>query len=309
MVFNVNWMLRFFRSTFSASFVVFFFSDYLFITRELAESDSVFSVASGSNTFSLTYFTFTRNLGPVWDHRILAILAYLYLLLAIIYRPKYLKWDILLSLIIVVTSLSRGAILTYLFILGAHFFQTERKKVVIGLIAASILLPILLIVSISLLPDQAIEYLQSFNPFSENNALDQRSAFADYAMNVFVDYPVFGKGVGSLTSKLIDRSIVVDGVILSYVGDAFWYILLAEMGIIGFLLYLLFLKEVFLSKNLLTVALFVGFSIQLLGTDIPDMRFFYFAILVLVFIAKNKLSLIFLNKQIDVQPIIEPKPY
>jgi uncharacterized membrane protein YiaA len=66
-------------------------------------------------------------------------------------------------------------------------------------------------------------------------------------------------------------------------------VLLAEMGIVGSLLYFLFLLEVFFSPNLLNIALILGFVIQLLGTDIPDMRFYYFAILVIVYLGNLKL--------------------
>jgi len=292
--FNIIGLIRFFRSIFISSLIVFFFSDYLSITRDLMESDLIFSVASDSNSFSLSYFSFTRNMGPTWDHRILAILAYLYLLLTVIHRPKYWKWDIALSLVIVVTTLSRGAILTYTFILVAHFILIGKRKLVIAfaLIAFSSLLIVLTLVLFSgdLFSDSTLDYLRSFNPKSANNALDQRAVFADYSMTAFADGPIWGRGVGYLTSRLIERSIIVDGVSISAAGDAFWYILLAEMGIVGFLLYLLFLKEVFLSKSILSLALFLGFSIQLLGTDIPDMRFYYFAILVIVFMSKRALS-------------------
>ena len=285
--FDAKGMLRFFRSIFVASLVVLFFSDYLTITRDLMESDSVFSVASDPNSFSLVYFSFTRNLGPAFDHRILAIMAYLFLLLCIIYKSEYLKLDMIISSIIVVSSLSRGAILTYSFILIAYWVQMKKEKLVIVLLLVGALIGVLMIFSTSLLPDPVQEYLQSFSPRSQDNALDQRVVFANYAMAAFAKNPIFGAGIGALTSKLISRSIYVDGAMVAAVGDAYWYILLGETGIIGVLLYLLFLKEIFLAKNMLFVALFVGFSIQLLGTDIPDMRFFYFAILVIVFMAKK----------------------
>lgn len=285
---NVDAMLRFFRSIFVASIVVFIFSDYLAITRDLMESDSVFSVASDPNSFSLVYFSFTRNLGPAFDHRILAIMAYLFLLLCLIHKSEYLKLDIIISLIIVASSLSRGAILTYSFILVAYWFQMRKQKLVIVLLSLCLVMGTLFIFSKSLLTDSVLEYLQSFSPGSKDNALDQRAVFANYAMEKFSEHPIFGAGVGALTSNLIDRSLVVDGAVVTVVGDAFWYILLAEMGAVGIAFYLLFLKEVFLARNLLFVALFAGFVIQLLGTDIPDMRFYYFAILVLIFMARKE---------------------
>ncbi|NBW34965.1 MAG: O-antigen ligase domain-containing protein [Cytophagia bacterium] len=288
--FDADQMLRFFRSVFSASIIVFFFSDYLNITRDLMESDMAFSIASGEQAYSLTYFSFTRNMGPSWDHRIFAILAYLYLLLSIVYRSRYLKFDIAISFIVVVTTLSRGAILTYLLILAAYFFIVGRKQFILVVTSLGILAIISLFFLKEILPDQAINFLETFNPTSRNSALDQRRVFADYAMKAYLDDPIMGKGIGFVTSLLIERSIYVDGVSIAAVTDAFWYSLLAEMGLIGFLLYVLFLKEVFLSKSVLMVALFVGFSVQLLGTDIPDMRFYYFGILVLGHLAKRTLS-------------------
>lgn len=285
--FNVDGILRFFRSVFIASIIVFFFSDYLSITRDLMESDSVFGVTSPPNSFNLVFFSFTRNVGPAFDHRILAIMAYLFLLMSIVHKSKYLKWDIIISIIIVVSSLSRGAILTYAFILAVYWIKTRGLHMASVVTWVSIIVCALSLFSTNLINNSTQEYVQSFNPGSANNALEQRAAFANYAMDAFSVNPVFGSGVGALTSNLIERTIVVDGATIKVIGDAFWFILLAEMGIVGGLLYFLFLKEIFLVKNLLFVALFAGFLIQLLGTDIPDMRSFYFAFLVLVFMAKH----------------------
>lgn len=283
-------MLHFFRAVFISSIFVFLFSNYLPLTRGLLESDSVFGVSSSSNAFSYTSFSFVRNIGFVWDPRILAILAYLYLLLAIIQDSKFLRLDILLSGTVAITTLSRGGILTYCLILLVYFFIVARKSLAIAFIVGFLTLVGALIFSSFFFTDTILEFLQSFNPVGNNNALSQRSVFASYALDSFRENPVFGKGVGFLTSNLIDRSILVDGEIVTVVGDAFWYILLGEMGIVGFIFYILFLSEVFLSRKLLNVALFFGFIVQLLGTDIPDMRFFYYAVLVTVLLIKNSLE-------------------
>jgi hypothetical protein len=306
--FDSNEMIRFFRSVLMASVVVFFFSDYLSTTRELMESDLAFSVASDSRTYSFTYFSFTRNMGPTWDHRIFAIFCYLYLLLSIVSESKYLKWDIALSAVIVITTLSRGGLLTYSLILLAYLFVVQRRLLLISVASVSAILIVFLIFSSILLPEAALEFLESFNPFSSGNALEQRGGFAAYAMKEFFHNPIFGNGVGYLSSDLSIRSIEVDNAVYNTATDAFWYILLAEMGIVGFLLYLLFLKEVFVSKNVLTIALFVGFAVQLLGTDIPDMRFYYFAILILGFMAKSKLSALFAEKNLHRPPLLLDKP-
>lgn len=288
--FYSNGLIQFFRSVFIASVLVFFFSDYLSSTRDLMESDLTFSVASDSRTYSFTYFSFTRNMGPTWDHRIFAIFCYLYLLLSIVSQSKYLKWDIILSSLMVITTLSRGGMLTFSFILLAYFFVVQRRLIIISLASFSIILVILLFFSSLLLPEAAVDFLSSFNPAVKGNALEQRGGFAAYAMREFINSPIFGDGVGHLSSNLAERSIVLGNAVYNTATDAFWYILLAEMGIVGFLLYILFLKEVFLSKNVLMIALFIGFSIQLLGTDIPDMRFYYFAFLVIIYMSKKSFS-------------------
>ncbi|MCZ8285418.1 MAG: O-antigen ligase family protein, partial [Bacteroidia bacterium] len=294
--FNVYGLIRFLRATFFACLLVYFTSSYLPLTRILIESDSIFSVASGPNSYSLVYFSFVRNMGFFWDHRILAIYSYLYLLLTVVYKPKYFRLDILLSLIIVITSTSRGGMVTYALIMFVYLFQIYRARlfVVLGIAISCVVFAI--IIAGAFLPSSTLYFLNSFNPNSEYNAMSQRHFFSDYAMDAFKEHPLLGQGVGSLSSHLIDRHLVVDGVEVPAVTDAYWYVLLAEMGIVGFVFYLLFLMEVFFSNKLLSIALLIGFSIQLLGTDIPDMRFYYFAILVTVYIINLKFKKISLNE-------------
>jgi hypothetical protein len=227
-------------------------------------------------------------MGFFWDHRILAIFSYLFLLMSIIYKPKYYQLDVLLSFIIVVTSTSRGGMVTYALILFVYLFQVYRYKLVLMISVLAISGIIAIIFAGVFLPPSALYFLQSFSPNSQYNAISQREFFSNYALNAFSYHPVFGNGVGFLSSHSIDRHLIVDGVTVPAVGDAYWYILLAEMGVVGFLLYLFFLFEVFYSNKLLSIALLIGFSLQLLGTDIPDMRFYYFAILVTVYMINFK---------------------
>src|SRR5690606_11207616 len=176
---------------------------------------------------------------------------------------------------------SRGGMITYGLILSAYLFQVYKYKFIATLSIIIVVSIIFLGVAESVLPPHAVRFVKSFNPKSKTNAISQRSSFSDYSIEAFKEKPVFGHGVGALSSSTIDRNLIVDRVEVPAVTDAYWYILLAEMGLFGFLLYLLFLFEVFYSVNLLNVGLLLGFTVQLLGTDIPDTRFYYFAILVL----------------------------
>jgi len=295
--FDTEGVTRFFRTVLAASLIAYFFCDYLSITTEIMESDKAFSRSSDPRTFSFTYFTFNRNMGPTWDHRIFAIFCYLLLLLSIVNKSKYLKWDIILSSLVILTTLSRGGILTYSLILLAYFFVVQRRLIIVSIAFFIVVLLVFLFFSSVLLPEAVLDFLSSFNPTVSGNALEQRGGFAAYAMSEFIDNPIFGSGVGHLSSSLADHSIVLGNAIYNTATDAFWFILLAEMGIIGFLLYILFLKEVFLSKSVLMIALFIGFSIQLLGTDIPDMRFYYFGFLVIMHMTKKSLNVDMANSK------------
>lgn len=289
--FDFNALIRFFRASFLAVILIYFGPNFLYKMTALIESDSVFGTASPPRSFSLVYFSLERNLGFTWDHRIMAILAYLFLMLSLTQKPKYYALDILLSLSVVLTSTSRGGMITYFLILMAFFFQKYRKFFSLGVVVL-VALTIMLYALIKLNPsNQLSAFLISFNPKAEHNAMTQREFFSNYSLVSFKESPIIGHGVGHLSSVLIDRNLIVDGAVVPAVGDAYWYVLLAEMGVIGFLLYVLFLLEVFYSSSILNVALLLGFSIQLLGTDIPDIRFFYLAILILVYQINARLKL------------------
>lgn len=288
--FKVEAILRFLRVTFFSSLVLYVMPDYLHITQRLIESDSVFSVASAPNSYSLVYMTLIRNLGFFWDHRILAIVAYLFLVLTLVFRPKYFKLDILLSFLIVITTTSRGGMVTFALVMLVYFFQVYRYKVVYVATVLILIVSGFLYFAENLFSSSTVYFIRSFNPQSKYNAISQRKAFSDYALEAFQYHPVVGNGVGFLSSHTINRDLVVDGVKIPAVGDAYWYVLLAEMGLLGLILYALFLMEVFYSPKLVNIALLIGFAVQLLGTDIPDMRFYYFAILIMVYLANIKLS-------------------
>ena len=287
---NTEELIKFFRTIFIAMIILYFYENYLPITKSLIESDTIFSVSLPKNSYSLVYLSITRNMGIFWDHRILAIFSYLYLILILAYKKNNYLPDILISFLVVLSSTSRGGIITYLLILLTFIIHKGQIR---NFIVGAILLIILTLgfnVSKKLIDVNKLNFLKSFNITSQYNALSQRKVFSSIALEAFRKKPIFGNGVGFLSSINIERNLYVDGTYIPAVGDAYWYILLAEMGIVGLLLYFLFLVEVFNSFNLFNIALFFGFCIQLLGTDIPDMRFYYYSILVIVFLVNEKLS-------------------
>ena len=70
---------------------------------------------------------------------------------------------------------------------------------------------------------------------------------------------------------------------------------LAEKGIIGFILFLLSLNEIFYSnRNRVSLFFFIGLILNLIGTDIPKQGFYYFVI-ILIYYGTSQLNI----KQIE----------
>jgi hypothetical protein len=124
-----------------------------------------------------------------------------------------------------------------------------------------------------------MDYIEPVISVGGENPLAQRADFSLFAWNAFLQSPL-GLGLGALRN-------ITTGVDLGYhvfdsVTDAFLLILLAEVGIVGFLVFALSLRELAWGKNVPSKALFLGLTIQMVGTDIPDFGPPYFAAMALI---------------------------
>lgn len=78
---------------------------------------------------------------------------------------------------------------------------------------------------------------------------------------------------------MVDRNILVGEAYYPKASDAFIFIQLAELGVIGFAFFVLSLLELLSRKNSISFFLILGLLVQMTGTDIPDMGIFYFLML------------------------------
>ena len=102
-----------------------------------------------------------------------------------------------------------------------------------------------------------------------DNSLYMRSYYIDLAKRMFLESPLFGKGMGNF-AKIIDRVYMLDGV---YSHNNFWQIL-SELGLFGFLIYyslyvvilIRLAKGAFINKSRINM-LFFTFMILLITLE------------------------------------------
>jgi len=279
-VFPIQRILLFFRYLFVAMIVFYLVPGYGDTVRNLLMDGVVFKIPIESNQYFIldTYF---RNLGIFWDCRVLGLFCVVTIYLALVHRPKGWGWDLLLAYIALLSTFARapmaiGVIIgLYAFTFGARVTWSRR----FARLASAVLLSTAIAFVLYASPLQ--EYIDSFSLLSDDGALGQRSGFRVYAMEQFKENP-FGHGLGFLKSPDIERSINIGNGALSRASDAFWFILLAEVGIFGTILFALSFWEIIFRRSAYTIILLGGLAITLLGTDIPDMGAYYFVFLILI---------------------------
>ncbi|MBH0073655.1 hypothetical protein I6E78_17015 [Pseudoalteromonas sp. NZS127] len=223
-----------------------------------------------------------RNAGFFWDTRITGIICYVFIYICLIKNVRNFKFNLFIGTLVLLSTLSRGAIgvgvlllLTYVFIgiIKGRFLNTVLLGAIISFVAVgSVLFEFV---------EVEDHFFDSFLLTSDNNALSQRSGFREYSLDNFFNHP-FGTGVGSLKGIGPVRDIAIKGAHVHTVGDSFLFSKLGEMGVVGFLLFVLSLSEIILSRNLYSLIFMFGVFIQLTGTDLPDMKQFYFIFLILI---------------------------
>ncbi len=269
-------IIIFFRYIFIASLSVMAFTDYIIINQELLSGSIVFKQEVINPQLSIV--DLVRNQGCFWDSRILGIFSYLYLYLVLTNKVKYKGFDILLSIVITVSTLSRGPIVVELFLLAGYFVFSQKISLKRVLLMLSAVVGIF-IIAIQFVDEQIYSFLETFLPTS-GGALEQRQGFKDYALNEFYSNPL-GSGLGSISSPNVKKVINVGGQIYEKAGDAYLFINLAELGIIGFSLFLLSTVEIIYKKKVLSIALLLGYLIQLTGTNVPDMGMYFYVFITL----------------------------
>lgn len=272
----------FFRLLFMSCVVVYLTGDYLDKSYELLASGTVFSKPLTDQ--SLVMLGVPRMLGTFWDFRIQGIFAVVFALIVLM-RPSYRlkKFDVCLAGVIIILSMSRGAIVLAGFVGFGYMLYNSKSvsKIVLRILAGGMFLVLLGGVFFVAAGEYAENIVASFDIFGDKNALSQRGGFREYALDAFVQNPL-GGGIGAMKADGIDRQILVGEVFYDKVSDAFLFIQLAEVGIVGFVLFIASLFELLHRRNMLTLCLLGGLLVQMTGTDIPDMGVYYFLLLFLL---------------------------
>lgn len=291
--FESKGMVSFLRIMFFVSLIVFLLPDYEYLVDDLFKSGKVFGVPVDDGVF--VFQGIVRNNGLFFDHRILGIIAALYIYIIIRMYGKLGLLDFLLSFMCLLSTTSRGAIITYMAVLTVYYYKKYKLLLIQRMRFILIIMTSVIITLLCFNPfsssngddyENANKLISTFDLSSEDNALSQRSVFSLYALNEFIQHPIAGKGLGELTA-LSDKSKNVDaggGVIYDVVSDAFLFSLLAEMGIVGFLFFVLCFFQICcgVERDMYSYSLYGALLIQMTGTDLPNMYMFYFVVLLVL---------------------------
>jgi hypothetical protein len=279
-IINFRHLKNILRIVLITSIIIYILPDYDTQTALLLTKYNI--LKESKSTGIIFFMDGLRNQGYTYDPRIWGMVSYLFLLVTLMLdKQKYPVFDIILSIVVCLSTLSRAPIGVMGLLIFVYFLKNINIKLIVILVFL-IMFGIFILNRMESL-DWAHDYVATFNIFSKKptnvlgqvNAFDQRSFGRDFAMEQFSRKPFFGIGFGLL--KAVDHPQIskYGGVVT----DAYIYVLLAEIGIIGFIHFMLSFLELFFRKNIYVLAFSMGLLISFVGTDIPDMGFIYFLLL------------------------------
>lgn len=276
--FDFRLMLTQLRIVFIASLIVYALPNYVHQTQWLLGSVGILG-ESMSLADSVSFIP--RNNGFFFDCRAVGIFSAIFLTVALLYRnyPQR-KFDIILSLIFLFTTTSRGAWVLTVFVLIGYLLEMEKNKFRILLYSLCGLMLIAILndfVSVG-------NFWETINPYNETGAISQRMFFIEYGFSKFLESPIWGIGAGALKGSVTYDwgELFVGGENLhrqTYITDSFLTSTLAEIGVVGFILFFMYQKEIYFNKSVFSVILMIGLFVQMYGTDVPDYGIQYVFIL------------------------------
>ncbi|WP_147376098.1 hypothetical protein [Ichthyenterobacterium magnum] len=296
-----EYLLKFFRYTFIACIIIYLSPLFAHEMKYLFAEGLIFKEELPFISLFVKRII-PRNTGFVFDFRIMGQLGSLYLLLLYYLGKKNNYIDLFLLVTITIMTFSRGPIMIMLLLLLGVYAPQKIKVTKKGMNISFVLFVLLISLSIYLFNnkgDVIKKYVATYNPFSENSAISQRGGFITYSMDYFYKNPL-GNGLGFMSSNDAGHEIFTgytrhNGRIIftNYyykVTDAYLAMSLAEKGIIGFVLFVLSLVEIFYSnKNRVSLFFLIGLILNLIGTDIPKQGFYYFTLILIYYsLSQNK---------------------
>jgi len=295
---NYLYLLRFFRYTFVGCIIIYLSPHFYNQIHYLFSNGIVFK--ESSYVALRIDASIPRNTGFVFDFRIMAQLACLYLILLYYLNKTKNYWDVALLVIVAITTFSRGPLIILALLLLAIYLPKKiritKRILVIGF---STFVFIIVGIVYVLNDDNLHKFISTFNPLTEKNAFSQRGSFTEYSLNKFYKNPL-GHGIGALSSPNAENKIyagltnfhkeIPDKIYYYAVSDAYLAMSLAEKGIIGFILFAISFFEIFYSnQNRISLFFLFGLTLNLFGTDIPKQGFYYFIIILIYYsLSQNK---------------------
>ena len=264
----IEYFLSLMRFLIIGTVIVISLPGYFELATNYLESGIVFGIESET---SIQLGNRPRGLGPFWDPRILGTMSALYLAALLSSRKKSSSlFDFILAFCGVTISLSRGAmVLSALLIILFLISRVTRAK----LFAICMIM-----ISVVIFGPYVVErYLLPIFSVNAVNPLEQRSGFLVAAFMKFLENPL-GSGIGSMRN--LSSGIDALGTQYFAVTDAYWAILLAEIGVIGVVVFCLSLREIFWSRSPVSKGLLIGLLIQMIGTDVGDFGMYYLVIMI-----------------------------
>ncbi|MDB4533248.1 O-antigen ligase family protein [Vicingaceae bacterium] len=291
---DLNTLVKFFRYTFSITIGLYLLANFNDLQRFVLQEGIIFSIPIPHLSTTIANILI-RNMGFVFDFRILGQIAIVYYLLIFFLKKKYNLFDVLLITSVILTTYSRGPLIIFVLVLIPVFLKKENYKLN-NLKYLAIIIPILFFKVFN--PHNPggmgdTNYLSSFDVTAKKNAISQRGEFMKYSFDKFLEQPM-GRGIGAMSSKNADNDIHFydkGKLLVTYhsVTDAYYTLSLAEKGVLGFFLFFLSCYEVFFDKkHLMSFFVALGFAINMVGTDIPKEGFFYFVIIVIIYYLNKK---------------------
>lgn len=295
---NYTYLLKFFRYTFVACVVIYLSPHFYDQMRHLFSGAIIFKEPTYTIALRISR-SIPRNTGFVFDFRIMGQLACLYLILLYYLKKTKSYWDVALLIAVAILTFSRGPLVILALLLLAIYLPEKiriTKRVLLVILSTFILMVggIMYVLN----NENLQEFVGTLNPFGEKNVFSQRGGFTNYSLNKFYENPL-GSGIGSLSSPNAENKIftgltnfhkkVPDKIYYYKVTDAYLAMSLAEKGIIGFILMILSLLEIFYrNRNRVSLFFTIGLFINLLGTDIPKQGFYYFVLIIIYYGLSHK---------------------
>lgn len=291
---NIDHILNFFRFSFLASLIIYCIPGYDVKADQLLRNSIVFKEPT-ILPLKLDAIL-TKQMGFVFDWRIMGQLAVIYLLILIINKKGRLHLlDHTLLVLVLITTFSRGPVVMALLVYAGLFVnRVLHKNWSYGFLILAISSIVAVYIGVNYISANSStikEFASSFFSGSRNNAIEQREGFAFYAVERSEGHRLQGLGIGALSSKNAYNKIYFGyrdkekkhKLYYEKVGDAYWALSLGEKGILVLILFIVSSIEIFYRyKNLIFAFFYIGFAINLIGTDVPKEAMYYFCILIIV---------------------------